>query len=624
MTASHPLLALLGGGTDESLPLAFDAAAGAASGVRRVGDLRRDVTALVAAMGGDRGPWLVETEDSWRVAVALMAATVAGARVVLPPNLQPGTLAELAASCTCVFTDGGDGEDGHGAKRQDPLAPGVSATEAPPAVDVARVDRDAPLVDLFTSGSSGPGKRVTKALRHLEDEVVELERAFGPAVPRGAVVLATVPAHHLYGLLFRVLWPLSAARAACRANFLLPDELLARVGEGPGAVIVSSPAHLRHLAASPRLREHARGIAAVFSSGGPLETRTALELHDAIGAAPIEIFGSTETGGVAFRRATPDSPSPRWTTMAPVEVAIDDGCLVVTSPFTTAPSTLRHPPLGTWRMGDRAEADDGGFVLLGRGDRVAKIGEKTVALPELEAALAAHVLVEAAAVGTWTAAGGSRRVGAVVVLTRDGLLRLAAEGRRALLQELGRGLADRWDRVALPRRWRLRDALPVDARGKVAQDAVDAELAQPEGDVVLPVVLGGSRPLESTFPGSPRGETRADATGNAGGSADEESVAIDCVVPRDLAFLAGHYDSFPLVPGVVQVDWALHFLARLVGAPLAARRVEALKFRNVLRPAQAFTVKLRVDRAAQRALWSLEGADRVFSSGRIEYAIAAR
>lgn len=284
--------------------------------------------------------------------------------------------------------------------------------------------------------------------------------------------------------------------------------------------------------------------------------------------------------------------------MAPVDVAIDDGCLVVTSPFTTAPSTLRHPPRGTWRMGDLAEVDGDGFRLLGRGDRVAKIGEKTVALPELEAALRAHPLVDAAAVGTWSAAGGARRVGALVVLARDGRLRLAAEGRRALLQELAACLADRWDRVALPRRWRLREALPVDARGKLAQDAIDAELAQADGDVVEPVVLGRSR--------------------------DGDTVAIDCVVPRDLAFLAGHYDSFPLVPGVVQVDWVVRGLSHALGAPVAARRVDALKFRNVMRPGQAFTLRLRIDEAAGRAQWSLDGADKVFSSGRIEYAIAAR
>ncbi len=594
---------------------------------------RADLFAAVSALG-ERLPrgsrWLVETEDAWRIAVALLGAARAGAIVALPPNLQPGTLDEIARDCDGALVDPSSPSFGL-ANAIDPDAPGRGEAAAG---DGAAVDRDAPLVDLFTSGTSGPGKRVTKALRHLEDEVVELERGFGNLLPTDAAVIATVSAHHLYGLLFRVLWPLASSRALSRTSCLLPDDLLARVAAHPPAIVVSSPAHLRHLAASARLREHAGAIAEVFSSGGPLETRTALDLEAATGRAPLEIFGSTETGGVASRRASTAEPSPPWRVFAPVAVArSSDGRLVVTSPFVTAPSageTARDgehtergepaargaapaaadddatpgatadppvdPPRGatpSWRMGDRVELDGDGFRLLGRGDRVAKIGENTLSLPEIEQHLVAHDLVEAAAVGPFAGPGGPR-LGALLVLAAAGKRHLAAEGRRATQALLSAHLAERWTRVALPRRWRFVDDLPADARGKVAQQALEAALASPVDEPREPLVLARRT--------------------------DGDDVLLELVVPRELAYLAGHYDAFPLVPGVVQIHWVLAALARLLGRDVSAERMEAVKFRNVLRPAQEFTMRLSVDASASRATFTLAHEGRVFSSGRLTLA----
>lgn len=614
MLLNRPLTSLASGPSEPAEPSgARRLVAFGAGGDRTRADLAAAVSALAAPMPR-ASRWLVETEDAWRIAVAVLAAARAGARLALPPNLQPGTLAELSRDCDGVLVDPSSPSSG-AARSIDPDAPAGALVPWDPGKPV---DRDAPLVELFTSGTSGPGKRVTKALRHLEDEVVELERGFGRGLPRDAFIVATVSAHHLYGLLFRVLWPLASSgafsgassatnagsptgRALARTSCLLPDELLARVAAHSPAVVVSSPAHLRHLAASPRLREHAGSIAAVFSSGGPLETRTALEIEAAIGRAPVEIFGSTETGGVASRRASAADPSPPWRVFAPVAVdRSDDGRLVVTSPFVTPPSGgesaaggAAGPAAATWCMGDRVDLAGEGFRLLGRSDRVAKIGENTLSLPEIEQHLATHDLVDAAAVGTFPGPGGPR-LGALVVLTADGKRRLAAEGRRALQPLLAAHLATRWTRVALPRRWRFVDELPSDARGKVAQQALEAVLSRPVEEPREPFVLARR--------------------------SEGEDEVLELVVPRELAYLAGHYDAFPLVPGVVQIHWVLAALARRLGRSVSAERMEAVKFRNVLRPAQEFTMRLRVDAAASRASFTLAHQGRVFSSGRLTLA----
>jgi len=627
MPLNTPLVSLLLEPADPARPVAVGSGPG---GNRSHAELLADVFALHAEFSPDRGAhWLVECEDAYRVGVVLLAAAATGARVALPPNLQPGTLGELRSRSDRVFVDvvtddeavatGAEGSANHpvasadgppvsanrpaaSANPVDPLAPGRRAATSPAATAVRfGIDRHAPLVDLYTSGSSGPGKLVTKALCHLEDEVVELERGFGAGLERDAVLLATVPAHHLYGLLFRVLWPLAASRPFCRTSFLLPDELLARVAETPHAVVVSSPAHLRHLAASPRAAEQRARLGAVFSSGGPLETATALALEEAVGFAPIEIFGSTETGGVASRRACRNDPSPRWSLFAPVTIDIDreDGCLVVTSPFVTAPGSTDLIHLAApqrWRMGDRAESDGDGFRLLGRSDRIAKVGEKTLSLPEIEAWLAGHELVESATVGTYADKSGPR-LGAIVVLNATGRRRLAEDGRRALQGLLADRITERWNRVAVPRRWRFRDASPTDARGKLTAAMFEEEVARPIDETFEPLLVSQRQVGNETF--------------------------LELVVPRDLAYLEGHYEAFPLVPGVVQIHWVMSAIGRVLGRSVSAQRMEAIKFKNVLRPAQAFTMQLRIDEGGTRAAFSLTSVAtpdhdaRVFSSGRI-------
>ena len=599
MPLSHPLVSLL---CEPALPDRVVAFGPGPDGSRSHARLLADVAALAKEFPADRSHrWLVETEDAYRIAVSLLAAAVVGARVALPPNLQPGTLEELTAACDRVFVDASCRSAGS-ALAIDPLSPATGEATDTLFLTAAHIDRQAPLVDLFTSGTSGPGKLVTKALCHLEDEVVELERMLGAGLERGTAVLATVSAHHLYGLLFRVLWPLVAARPFGRVSFLLPDDLLARVGEAGRAILVSSPAHLRHLAASARLADHAGAIRAIFSSGGPLETRTALDLEAATGMAPVEIFGSTETGGVAWRRASAADPSPRWSVFAPVAIDVSAGeqRLMVTSPFVTPPAGAVANPPGSaprsWCMGDRVEREGDGFRLLGRGDRIAKVGEKTLSLPEIEESLAAHDVVETAIVGTYRDRSG-QRLGAIVVLSAAGKRRLAEHGRRALQAVLAEHLALRWDRVALPRRWRFRDALPVDARGKLAQEAFEAELARGDGEPLEPLLLSQHR--------------------------DGDDVVFELVVPRDLAYLAGHYDAFPLVPGAVQIHWVMSAIGRLLGRDVSAQRMEAIKFKNVLRPAQAFTMRLHLDRDAQagsRVAFTLAHEARVFSSGRITLA----
>ena len=530
---------------------------------RRFADFARDVDALAGAVqqeGG--GPWILFSEDSYAFSVGLFGLARAGASALLPPNPQPGSLRRLAPESRGAIVDAGIEIPDLRA-----LAPLGHPTSDRPA---APLDSDAPFVHLFTSGTTGAGKLVTKSLRHFETEIEVLERSFGNAMGDATPIVATVSHHHMYGLLLRVLWPLSCGRPFDAGTPLHAAELRQRAEAA--FVLVSSPAQLRRLSTEipPQCRT-------VFSSGAPLPGETARNVKSHLGASPFEIFGSTETGGVAWRQQTEDE---RWTPFPGVHLESLDGQLTVTSPFVSVPQPFT--------MGDRIEFEGERFRLLGRADRVVKIGEKRLSLPDMEAALETHPQVAEAALVD-VRQGEEGRVGAVLVLTEAGRETLAAEGRRAVAKALGEHLAPDWDRVLLPRAWRYLDELPRNAQGKlVASELRDLFTT---GPILEPERLGESR------------------TGN--------SLERRCRVPEELAFLEGHFEGFPIVAGVVQVHWAMQAIRTLAGETATPQSIEALKFHRVLCPGDLFT--LRIEASSSRGRFSFELADgeRVFSRGRV-------
>jgi acyl-coenzyme A synthetase/AMP-(fatty) acid ligase/3-hydroxymyristoyl/3-hydroxydecanoyl-(acyl carrier protein) dehydratase len=553
-------------------------------GPRDFEDFRGRVAALtgrVRAEGGGR--WLVHCEDAYAFAVALFAVAHAGALAVLLPNRQRGALGRAAPLAQGALLDGAEGSAGIAPCVLDPLddaRPGPTAPLAP-------LDLRVPLLELSTSGTTGEGKAVPKALRHLESEVAVLEASFGAGLGPATQVFATASPQHLYGLLFRVLWPLAAGRPFHGATYLHAEELLPRIEEAGDALLAGTPAHLSRLSGLSRVRGACREV---FSSGGPLDPETADRAREALGRAPLEIFGSTETGGVAWRRQEPGPARLRWTPLPAVRVervpdGPDQGRLRVTSPFVSAGAG--DAGSASFTMGDLADVHpDGGFELLGRADRVVKVGEKRLSLPEMESQLQGHPLVQEAAL-LGLEQGGETRVAAAIVLTEAGRRALDAEGRRAVSARLSDALVAHWDRVLLPRAWRYVEALPRDAQGKTA-----------------------AARLRELFAGSRAPVVHDESRGPA-------SLAREISVPDDLVFLDGHFEGFPVVPGVVQVGWVMEAAQAAFGAAPRLAAVENLKFKDLLLPGQRLRLELEWTASREVVRFRLAAGERVFSTGRL-------
>lgn len=483
--------------------------------------------------------------DAVEFAAALYAAWLRELVVLVPGDTLPGTLAALAH----VAAFAGD----FGATTTHASPATVNPAGAASAAIPLPLGLDSQLI-LQTSGTTGAPLRVAKSLRQLDAEVRTLETAFGARL-RTARIAATVSQQHIYGLLFRVLWPLAAGRPfEAHAHEYL--ESVAPVLAHGALALVASPAHLKRLPAGIDWHPGGTRLAALFSSGGPLPPEAAQAAQATSGECPIEVWGSTETGGIGWRQQLAhDTP---FAVFPGVELDCSEAGLL----------HLRSPHLadnGWIALADRGERTvDGRVHLRGRADRIVKIEEKRVSLAAIEtAALDSGWLSEARALAL---PGERTQIGLVGVPTDAGRELLLAQGRRALAQRLRSALASQVVRVALPRRFRFVGALPENAQGKIASAALVALFAETE-----------SRPLLPFFDWLSREPQRA-------------SAAL-CIGP-DLYHFQGHFPGQPILPGVAQIDWAIALARQVFPLPAHLARMESLKFQALIEPGARLVLDL--------------------------------
>lgn len=94
-------------------------------------------------------------------------------------------------------------------------------------------------------------------------------------------------------------------------------------------------------------------------------------------------------------------------------------------------------------------------------------------------------------------------------------------------------------------------------------------------------------------------------------------------VPPELAHFPGHFPGAPVVPGVLQVQWALALAAPRLGIPPHCREMEALKFQRLLRPGDVVELELRLDSGRGKLHFAYRLDEAHCSSGRLRVELGA-
>lgn len=387
--------------------------------------------------------WLLHEPDFYRFSVCFVALLAANKKLVLPPNGQAQTVRNMRdVFDIAVLPDSLDEVN-------------CWHAELVPAEEQAHiVIEDEQFIHFYTSGSSGEPKKILKHWYQLEREVACQQRLWADILDH-CLIVASVSHQHIYGLIFKLLIPMLLQQPVYMPLIQFPEQLEQINVKNRKLVFISSPAYLSRTANEKQNKTVYRNIIQTFSSGGPLLHDTAQQLKNNADIVPVEVYGSTETGGIAWRQQV---MNPLWRALTGINIRVDEQQrLLIRSPFLVSDQWFETDDKATL-------FDVEHFELQGRVDRIVKLEEKRLSLTELEQALQLHPGCRRAKALIFN---GKKRVQLAVVieLAENWSSDQAPQLLRKQFREYLTGF---FEPVLLPRKWRFVSELPMDSQGKTS------------------------------------------------------------------------------------------------------------------------------------------------------------
>jgi len=541
--------------------------------------------------------------NTFDFACALSALWSCGKTAILPGNNNPQTIKQLK-QLTQYFA--GDFSEIKKDNNAILLTQGPSDTIRHNINAKKHTNTNALII--FTSGSSGQPLPIEKTFQQLNNEIETLEDLWGQRLGN-ATITGTVSHQHIYGLLFRLLWPLTCGRKFVDRARDYSEEIFSDAQRFQNIATIMTPAHLAHLPVicTSNTTDHATHdinaissantnntnnlstlVRAVFSSAAPLCLDAAQDVLDKFQQEAIEIYGSSETGGVAYRQQL---SNPYWSPLPNITIIShtknETSLLCIKSP---------HLPSKEWFISaDRCDKiNSQGFILGKRTDRITKIGGKRISLSTIEQQLEMHRWIDK--VRVITLSEHNNRTAALVVLNNLGNDQLIQHGLRFMNQQLALPLNGYIERIAIPRYWRYWDTIPHNQQGKISH-----------GDIT------------ALFSRQPK-PTEANLDNHSLCHNELNSVAeLNLTIPHNLSWFEGHFPGRPILPGVIQTHWAQYYGHKFFSINSAFSHLEVIKFQQVIRPGETIKLSLKWTPATAKLTFTYSSNQNKLSSGRIVF-----
>lgn len=332
-----------------------------------------------------------------------------------------------------------------------------------------------PLIQLYTSGSTGEPKRVVRTHAELSRELDALRAAFD--LTQDDRFLGVAPFSHVNGMVRTMMSALAAGASVYPVPQFNRREVLELITRERITFLGGVPQVYALLSHTPlRSEVDLSSLRIAFSSSAPLLAADSRRFLERYGVAVRQLYGSTETGTISFNRdpAPQSRPDSVGTPIGGVAVEVLDetgrllpegaeGELAIRSPFATGgyvgneAATRASFRSGAYLSGDLGTRDAQGHIrITGRKKFIINRGGFKVNPYEVEAALKEHPGVEDAVVYAVPSPQGDDVVCAIVVP-------LQAASTEELLAHCRARIAD----YKIPARIECRASLPRSSAGKV-------------------------------------------------------------------------------------------------------------------------------------------------------------
>jgi len=229
----------------------------------------------------------------------------------------------------------------------------------------------------FTSGTTGFPVGALKTNKNILEEIKVLSRLFEKyAIKR---VIVTVPFIHFYGSLMGLIYPLFNDIDIILKEHFLPSDLLDLIDEN--SLVITTPLYIKSLNRVNEVKDLSKSI--FLSSTAPLMPNIAKEFNEKFSSNIVQLFGSTETGGISYKY----NDESLWTPLEKVETFVNElNELKVKSPFVS--NILFEKEFKTTNSEiqtfDYVEFEDSKFKLIGRSSQILKVAGKRYSTIQIE------------------------------------------------------------------------------------------------------------------------------------------------------------------------------------------------------------------------------------------------
>ena len=392
--------------------------------------------------------WILHCNDYWYFLVTFTALLQCRKQILLTANISPSFMEEMRKPEIEFLSDSKET---------------VNATDIPTLMEsgdlsvteeeirtTPEINADETKIHMFTSGSTGKPKDVLQRMTEFELDNAFVFSKWGDEFLKRKLI-ATVSQHHIYGFLFTITLPFAAGVPFRRKRIEFPTEF--EKLNDDSYMIIAVPAFLkRTVEVEDTLPLNDTFI---FTSGGVLLPEVAKKTDEVFGFWPVEVYGSTETSGIAYRQS---KNGIEWTPFDNAQISKnEDGCLVIKSPYIKDPAGFQTADLVDIH-------EDGRFILKGRADSIVKIEEKRISMTEVEGRILQTGLVKDVCV----VAMNDRRqyLAAAIVFNDEGKKKFEGVKKLEINNYFHDYLLQFFENVVLPKKWRFLDALPMDLQGK--------------------------------------------------------------------------------------------------------------------------------------------------------------
>lgn len=307
-------------------------------------------------------------------------------------------------------------------------------------------------INFYTSGFTGFPKLIEKTLKQFEAEALKIIGEFGDSL-KDSIFVYSVPHYHSYGFVFDFLVPyiLELKFLDNRINYL---ETLNNFKEYKNITFITNPAFLKRIDKSS-LKIKSKWN--VFSSTGALDKETSDLCIETFNTDAIEIYGSTEGGGMAYRKR---SEKELWTRLKIVKLKVNkNGSLFCSSGYTGE---------GFWvHVGDVVDMkNEDEFELLGREDSIVKIEGKRISVQQIDR----QILEDKNFKDSYTVycKSDKREYVASFIVLND--INANEEKMRKYIKDYLKGY---FEKIVIPKRIYFTDRIPRNELGKIERKKLD-------------------------------------------------------------------------------------------------------------------------------------------------------